>query len=67
MPVIFSVSFRDPGGYFLATRTMMRNQDVIYVANAPSVEVGKFLNFINLGFGTSTTVTTAIAAAKAIR
>ena len=48
VPVIFQVSFRDPGGYFLATKTIMRNQDVIFVANAKSVEVTKFLNFVNL-------------------
>jgi len=48
IPVIFSVSFRDPGSYFLATKLMMRNQDVIFVANAQSVEVTKFLQFLNL-------------------
>jgi polysaccharide export outer membrane protein len=48
IPVIFSVSFRDPGGYFLATKVLMRNQDVIFVANAQAVEVAKFLQFLNL-------------------
>ncbi len=28
IPVIFSINFRDPGGYFLATNFQMRNQDV---------------------------------------
>jgi polysaccharide export outer membrane protein len=58
IPVIFSVSFQDPGGYFLATKVQMRNQDVLFVANAEAVEVTKFANFINLmtsvvGNGTS--------------
>ncbi|HEY8030891.1 MAG TPA: polysaccharide biosynthesis/export family protein [Methylocella sp.] len=47
VPVIFSVSFRDPGGYFLATRFQMRNDDIIFVANAQSVDVAKFLNFVS--------------------
>jgi len=48
VPVIFSVSFRDPGGYFLATKVQMRHQDVLFVANAQSVEVTKFLQFLNV-------------------
>jgi polysaccharide export outer membrane protein len=48
IPVIFSVSFRDPGGYFLATNVNMRHDDVIFVANAQSVEVTKFLQYLNV-------------------
>ncbi len=59
VPVIFSISFRDPGGYFLATRLQMRNDDIIFVANAQSVDVSKFLTFVNLV--TSTAVGTAAA------
>jgi polysaccharide biosynthesis/export protein len=47
VPVIFTVSFRDPGGYFLATRLQMRNDDIIFVANAASVDSTKFLNYVN--------------------
>ena len=47
IPVIFSTSFRAPGGYFLATNFQMRNQDVVFVANAESVDVNKFLASIN--------------------
>jgi polysaccharide export outer membrane protein len=56
VPVIFSISFRDPGGYFLATRLQMRNDDIIFMANAGSVDTAKFLSFVNLvtsaAFGT---------------
>jgi polysaccharide export outer membrane protein len=48
IPIIFSVSFRDPGGYFLATKVQMRNQDVVFAANAAAVEVTKFLAFLNV-------------------
>src|SRR5438132_13850628 len=59
VPVIFSVSFRDPAGYFLATRLQMRNDDIIFVANAHSVDSAKFLNYVNLF--ASTAISTAVA------
>jgi polysaccharide export outer membrane protein len=46
VPVIFWISFRDPGGYFLATRFQMRNDDIIFMANAKRHEVAKVLDFI---------------------
>jgi polysaccharide export outer membrane protein len=51
IPVIFSVNFRDPGGFFLATKTQMRNGDIIFVSNAQSVEVTKFLNYMQAYLG----------------
>jgi len=47
VPVIFSISFKDPGGYFLATNFQMRNQDVLFVANSPSVDITKFLIYVS--------------------
>jgi polysaccharide biosynthesis/export protein len=47
IPVIFSVNFHDPSGYFLATKLQMRNSDIIFVANAEAVEVTKFTSFAN--------------------
>ena len=47
VPVVYSVSFADPAGYFLATRVQMRNKDVIFAANAQSVEITKFTSFLN--------------------
>jgi len=47
VPIIYNVSLRDPGGYFLATKMQMYNKDVIFAANAQSVEVNKFLQFAN--------------------
>jgi polysaccharide export outer membrane protein len=61
VPVIFSISFRDPGGYFLATRFQMRNDDIIFVANAQSVDFSKFLVFV------SQVMTTAISTELAIQ
>jgi polysaccharide biosynthesis/export protein len=47
VPVVYSTSFEDPAGYFLATKMQMRNKDVIFVANAKSVDITKFANFLN--------------------
>ena len=47
VPIVYSVSFSDPAGYFLATRMQMHNKDVIFAANAQSVDITKFANFLN--------------------
>lgn len=47
IPIVFSVSFQDPAGYFLATKLKMRPFDVLYVANAPQVDITKVVTFIN--------------------
>jgi polysaccharide biosynthesis/export protein len=52
IPVIYRLNMRDPAIYFLATQFEMRNKDVIYVSNAVSVEVTKFLGFLNTINGT---------------
>jgi polysaccharide export outer membrane protein len=52
IPIVFSVSFQDPAGYFLATKVEMRPFDVIYVANATQVDATKFLDFVNTSLGT---------------
>lgn len=60
VPIIFSVSFADPGGYFLATRMQMRNDDIIFIANALSVDLSKFLDFVNLTMSAVVGTQTAI-------
>jgi polysaccharide biosynthesis/export protein len=47
VPIVYSVSFVDPAGYFLATKVQMRNKDVIFAANAQAVDITKFANFLN--------------------
>ena len=46
IPIIYNLNLRDPAGYFLAANFEVRNKDVIFTANAVSVEVTKFLNFL---------------------
>jgi polysaccharide export outer membrane protein len=61
IPVIYNVNFRNPEGYFLATKFQMRNKDVIYVSNATSVEIAKALQYFRL---TVATVNDPIVAAQ---
>jgi polysaccharide biosynthesis/export protein len=61
VPVIYVVNFRDPAGYFLATKFQMRNKDVLYVSNAVTVEAAKAMNFFRL---TVATVNDPIVAAQ---
>jgi polysaccharide export outer membrane protein len=46
-PVIFRVNMRDPSTYFLAQQFPMQDKDIVYVSNADSVELVKFLDIIN--------------------
>jgi polysaccharide export outer membrane protein len=52
--IVYSVSFSDSAGYFLATRVQMHNKDVIFAANAQSVEITKFTTFLNALISVST-------------
>lgn len=56
IPVIFSINLRDPGGFFLATKTQMRNGDIIFVSNARSVEVSKVLQYVRVILATTSDV-----------
>jgi polysaccharide export outer membrane protein len=48
IPVVYDVNFRDPAGYFLATKFQMRNKDVVFASNASAVEDAKIMNYIRL-------------------
>jgi polysaccharide export outer membrane protein len=52
IPVIYNFNLRNPDGYFLATKFQMRNKDVIYLANATSVEIAKALGYFSLVINT---------------
>lgn len=43
IPTVYRANFRDPSSFFLAQRFPMRHKDAIYVANADSVELEKFM------------------------
>jgi polysaccharide biosynthesis/export protein len=46
IPTIYRANFRDPSSFFFAQGFPMRHKDIIYVSNADSVEVVKFLVYL---------------------
>lgn len=47
VPVVYRLNLKDPMNYLVAREFMVRDQDVIYVSNAPAVEFNKFLGMIS--------------------
>ncbi|WP_081177834.1 polysaccharide biosynthesis/export family protein, partial [Rhizobium rhizosphaerae] len=47
IPVIFRADMRDPATMFVAQQLPMQDKDIIFVTNASSVEVVKFLDLVN--------------------
>jgi polysaccharide export outer membrane protein len=47
VPVVYNVDFRDPAGYFLATKFEMRDKDVLFAANAATHDTAKVVQFVN--------------------
>lgn len=48
IPTVYRVDYREPTAFFFAQEFQMRHKDILYVANADSVEVGKFLAYLSL-------------------
>jgi len=47
VPVIYHLQLQDPEGFFYASNFNVRDQDIVYYANATSVGVGKFMSLLN--------------------
>lgn len=60
VPVVYNVDFRDPAGFFLASKFEMRDKDVLFAANAATVDTAKFLQFVRVVISTANdTIVTA--------
>ena len=46
IPIVYRLDFSKPQAFFLASRFMMQDKDVIYVANAPASELKKFITTV---------------------
>jgi polysaccharide export outer membrane protein len=46
VPTVYLLNLRDPAGYFYASRFAVRHEDVLYISNAPSTDLSKFLDLI---------------------
>ncbi|MEJ1157535.1 polysaccharide biosynthesis/export family protein [Prosthecomicrobium sp. N25] len=64
IPVIFRANFRQPAMFFLAQQFPLQNQDILYVSNADSVELYKFLGLLNNTSATIGNVPQGLARAK---
>jgi polysaccharide biosynthesis/export protein len=51
VPVVYRVDLKDPRSFLVAQNFPMKNKDVLYVANAPSAELQKFLNIVGSVLG----------------
>ncbi len=47
IPVVYRLDLKQPRGFFMARSMWVRDKDIVYVAEAPSVEFMKFLNIVN--------------------
>lgn len=47
VPTVFHANMRDPAIFFAAQKFRMQDKDVIYVSNAGTVELAKFLSLVN--------------------
>jgi polysaccharide export outer membrane protein len=57
IPVVFRADLRDPATFFAVQKFAMQDKDIIYVSNAPTTELAKFLSVIN---GVSNTATSVV-------
>lgn len=46
IPTIYMADVRSPTGYFLTAKFDVVDKDVLFIANAPSVDVGKVFDFV---------------------
>lgn len=65
IPVIFRADLRDPTMFFAVQKFRMQDKDLIYVSNADSIELSKFLDVINGVSNTATDVVVNAASSKA--
>ncbi|WP_246775029.1 polysaccharide biosynthesis/export family protein [Bradyrhizobium diazoefficiens] len=59
VPVIYNVDLRDPAGFFLATKFDMRDKDVLFAANAATVDSAKWMQYVRLIIATANDTTVA--------
>jgi polysaccharide export outer membrane protein len=67
VPVIYTADFRDPAGYFLANQFQMRDKDVLFAANAATVDSAKFLQYIRVIIATANDATVAATNTQILR
>jgi polysaccharide export outer membrane protein len=64
VPVIYRVNMRDPNGFFLARRFPVRDKDIVFVANAASMDLQKVMTILLPFLGAGVT---AVAVGNTVR
>jgi polysaccharide export outer membrane protein len=68
VPTVFHANMRDPTIFFAAQKFRMQDKDVIYVSNAGTVELAKFLSLVNGVSDTTANVpANAVTTKKSVR
>ena len=60
IPTIYKFNLRQADGFFLTQKFRIKHNDIVYVANAESVEFVKFLNILNPGATTTINTRSAV-------
>jgi polysaccharide export outer membrane protein len=59
--VVYRLDLHNPTSLLAAQRFPIKNKDVVYFANSPSTELGKFLNLVGLGVAVTNGSAVAVA------
>jgi polysaccharide export outer membrane protein len=46
VPVVYRIDLKNPSSFFVMQSFAMNNKDVLFISNAPSAELQKFLNMV---------------------
>jgi polysaccharide export outer membrane protein len=63
VPTILNANWTRPEGLFIANEFYLQNRDIIFVSNAPSQDISKYLTFIDQVLGT---ISSAVSTAEAV-
>ena len=66
VPVVYRLDLTDPNSLFVAKSFALRDKDIVYVSNAPSIELVKFLEIVQAITGTTATTAVVVRQAKGL-
>ncbi|MEM1365443.1 MAG: polysaccharide biosynthesis/export family protein [Pseudomonadota bacterium] len=66
VPVIYRVNLKDPSGFFIARGFKMQDKDVLYAADAPAVQFGKFTSLLGQVLGPASQTVGIAAGVRAL-
>lgn len=64
VPVIIKANLRDPAGFFAMQQLSMHDKDMLYIGNADSVEIIKFLDIVNSITSTASGVSSDVTSTR---